>query len=620
MKKFLSLFQPRKVTTLPSNGDKNKYRASNYAIGRNKRNVAIATFKDKKLYISGGTSLAFLGGANYDSGILPDIAMNAGGVVIEVHESQSWNNLYCTVGSIAANGAITFGSAKKYTSGILPSVAVNTHNVVVEVHQSESSLDSTIWYLVGRVNGGAISFGDSVKFDDGLNPQVAINGNGVVVAAHLTSNAMTNTLYYHVGIADPDKGKIDFGPSISYDSGRCPHVAITDDDYVIEVHKSQSYDTLWYRLGLIDVAIRKITWLTPDAVHFADGTNPSVSISNGRVSIIYYHKGSVYTIDGLLVSPSWMADEFQGSSLKLNEIAFPGSHDAGMYEAKSCTLGGGSCNTVTQIKTLYDQLVHGSRYFDLRPVIRGGELELGHYSRIPLLGYQGCSGEKLGAALSEVARFAAGSSDLIVLKFSHYINLDTGKGGFNTAEFQLLVGVVRNVLVNYMYHERWNASLGSTPIQDLMRQGQATVLCVFEGISPSDAWRAQGVYAYKDFGGTGRADLVVYDEYSKTNDLNTMVPEQLSRLRDPANRSPSSLFLLSWTLTQSDLQASTCTSFTGTSILDLAKIANDALYVSLVPRISNGNINRGVIPNVVYVDAYDANALNICYLLNTYLQ
>ena len=82
----------------------------------------------------------------------------------------------------------------------------------------------------------------------------------------------------------------------------------------------------------------------------------------------------------------------------------------------------------------------------------------------------------------------------------------------------------------------------------------------------------------------------------------------------------NSLFWLCWTLTQSDLQGAKCTKLTGTSILDLAKVANSAPYEHFVPRIADGSITRQLIPNVVYVDACDTQALNMCYLRNTYPQ
>lgn len=51
----------------------------------------------------------------------------------------------------------------------------------------------------------------------------------------------------------------------------------------------------------------------------------------------------------------------------------PGSHDAGMSSFKSGTVGAHFANTQTQYLDIYQQLMAGSRFFDLRPVLSKGQ-------------------------------------------------------------------------------------------------------------------------------------------------------------------------------------------------------------------------------------------------------
>jgi len=64
----------------------------------------------------------------------------------------------------------------------------------------------------------------------------------------------------------------------------------------------------------------------------------------------------------------------------LREMVIPASHDAGMYTI-SKSYGGIAHNTVTQRVSIYEQLHHGVRYFDIRPILRRGTFWTGHFTR-----------------------------------------------------------------------------------------------------------------------------------------------------------------------------------------------------------------------------------------------
>ncbi|HEX4862189.1 MAG TPA: hypothetical protein VFV07_13210, partial [Rhizomicrobium sp.] len=78
---------------------------------------------------------------------------------------------------------------------------------------------------------------------------------------------------------------------------------------------------------------------------------------------------------------------------------------------------------------------------------------------------------------------------------------------------------------------------------------------------------------------------------------------QIPKLRNPANHG-GDMFLLSWTLTQSDEQAVACVLGGGvaTTILDLARGANAALRKNMVPALLDGTLEAGMRPNLIYID------------------
>jgi hypothetical protein len=125
---------------------------------------------------------AFFGLAlKYDDGVQTQVAMNAAGVVVEVHKSQSFNKLWCHAG-IINKATVNWSRSAKYDGGVTPSCAINIQNKVVEVHKSEWK--NGLWYHVGDVNGASISWSGSRQYDTGITPNVAMNDRDVVVEVH----------------------------------------------------------------------------------------------------------------------------------------------------------------------------------------------------------------------------------------------------------------------------------------------------------------------------------------------------------------------------------------------------------------------------------------------------
>ncbi|MDO7877689.1 hypothetical protein Q5H93_23335 [Hymenobacter sp. ASUV-10] len=562
----------------------------------------------------------------YDDGITPGVALNASGTVVEVHQSNGGSsNLWCHVGPVnTSSKSISFGKSQQYDKGTTPSVALNDHGVVVEIHQSNGA-STSLWYNVGQVDTSKkeIDFGKSWEHVNGVTPIVALNNNGLVVEVH-QSNGPSFNLWYTVGQVNTSDKSISFGESQPYDTGTRPAITLTDDGRVIEVHRSQTFDTLWRRTGTVNAATNTIVWDNNGiSILYGQGDTPSIGLSGANLIQVDQSASFalMYAATTLADHSNWMADNLSLlGSRQLQQIVLPASHDAGMYTLESCFPGANSCNTQTQTRTIGEQLVGGSRYFDLRPVLYNSTLYTGHYFALNA----GCNGGALSDILSQVKEFMQNSRDLVILKFSHYFNRDSMLAGFGTAQMEQLINLVTSTLGPVLYTGAVpSGGLATATLNDLMASG-GRVLAVFDELDSS--LKESGIYSYLDrsnsaLGGkTGTADLIVYDVYAQKSELDEMISNQLEKLDNPANHG-GSLFLLSWTLTLSAAQSVVCGSYSSyvTSILSLADQAAEALYPTMQQWLQGGQISTTYIPNLLYIDNSRGYATEVALWLNQQL-
>lgn len=79
-----------------------------------------------------------------------------------------------------------------------------------------------------------------------------------------------------------------------------------------------------------------------------------------------------------------------------------------------------------QSMSVYGQLVSGSRFLDIRPVVAGGKFATGHYSMVgKAVGWQGMNGERIKDIIADVNRFTADNRELVIINLSHDIDTDT---------------------------------------------------------------------------------------------------------------------------------------------------------------------------------------------------
>jgi hypothetical protein len=140
-----------------------------------------------------------------------------------------------------------------------------------------------------------IVFGLSLNYDDGVQTSVAINNNGKLVEVHKSQGAQT--LWYHTG--QSRQMDVSWSGSHQYDDGITPSVALNDHDLVVEVHKAQFWDKLWYHVGRINGD--KVNWSSGH--EYDSGVLPSVALDNDNwcvevhksqgISGLWYHVGQV---------------------------------------------------------------------------------------------------------------------------------------------------------------------------------------------------------------------------------------------------------------------------------------------------------------------------------------
>lgn len=314
------------------------------------------------------------------------------------------------------------------------------------------------------------------------------------------------------------------------------------------------------------------------------------------------------------VPARWMEQTLDFSKT-LKQISIPGSHDAGMYISSHCTPGAASCNTETQKKPMLGQLEAGMRYLDLRPVWTAGAFSTGHFSNVDVLGGQGCLGGTLKDIFTGVNDFLSrGHKELVILNLSHYYDRDAGRFSFDESRLSALIDLVTRMLGKWLYVNDTGSRLAAIPLSQIIG-GSGKVIAVFDGLP--DRLVRSGIYQCSDYSPRGdqpgivSGALSIYNKYSDTNDFGFMRKDQLGKL-DCALNHGGDLFLLSWTLTQSAVQASGCVVGVAAGIIALAEKA----IKSIVPDLRDHVITIANVPNIVHLDVSPEQATAACIDVN----
>ncbi|RPI06858.1 MAG: T9SS C-terminal target domain-containing protein [Ignavibacteriae bacterium] len=327
-----------------------------------------------------------------------------------------------------------------------------------------------------------------------------------------------------------------------------------------------------------------------------------------------YVNFGLYEIDGLIYTDhtdmqNWMKDSYTFiADKRVIDICIPGSHDAGMYVDNGGTPLASQCNTLTQDKSIYDQLLLGTRFFDIRPVKSAGIFKTGHYGNIGDKTCQGKNGESIASIIQGINNFIskAGRKEFIILYLSHSLDTDgpVTSGWYNPlniSQWNQLFNQLSAINNLYILPANERINLTQLKISQFLNNGTSSVLIIVDNGNDYGSYPAAthiDAQYYKKGFYVSSESLNKFDNYSGSNDYSIMssgsnTSGQLYKMYN----NPLSYFLLSWTLTQSSEQAVGCVSpFYVASIKDLASIANANLTTILY------NYTKTVFPNIIYTD------------------
>lgn len=280
---------------------------------------------------------------HYGKGSAPAVALNIDNVAVAIHEGLTSGTLDYKVGQVSGS-KVSWSKRQKFDTGKQPSVAING-SLVVEVHEAHNNLtgEDRIWYRLGSLDGSKINFSESHAYDKGKRPAVAINNQGVVVEVHKSENF--DTLYYHVGSMYGNT--IKFGDSHDYSKGIRPSVDINNNGLVVEVHQSESHTSLWYRLGQVEGS--KIKWRNNgESVKYAEGKRPDVAItSDGQITVVHQKDDTLWyrigqakgdSIDWLMESTTQYSKNGATPAVACNDAKAVEIHSSGEKELSASVL------------------------------------------------------------------------------------------------------------------------------------------------------------------------------------------------------------------------------------------------------------------------------------------
>jgi hypothetical protein len=208
---------------------------------------------------------------------------------------------------------------QSYDNGDYPCCAINANNVGVSIHEGTGS--SSLNYRLFTVNGAKVSFVPAPKqnkFGNGYDPSVVLTDDGVVVEAHGTDRG-GGGLEFQVGVLK--NSTIAFlGSPARIGKGHNPSIAIDRAGHIVEVHERDS--KLYYRLGRLDAANRRVEWpkdeidLTKPGDRPTVGDCPAVAMNrNGQLVAVYVNGGSLFYLRGNLLNKGP-----NGASIQWNQV------------------------------------------------------------------------------------------------------------------------------------------------------------------------------------------------------------------------------------------------------------------------------------------------------------
>lgn len=359
------------------------------------------------------------------------------------------------------------------------------------------------------------------------------------------------------------------------------------------------------------------------------------SLNNQRHSLInlgFEHDGGVSFIlagDGGMPYVSsnppaaWMqATLFTIGSRTLRQIAIPASHDAGMSGITQAWVGTFH-NTATQTDGIYEQLLSGARWLDIRPVSAyrheagaGTEFYVGHFSEAKVFKVVGATGISFEKMIAAINRFTAENpGELIILDLTHELDGDEHwKWGFTTEQWQALYEVLGDI------KDLWEPDDDSIP-QDFTSVPLRTF--IQPGSNSAVLIRIPG-HAPFPLGGEQNENLPLSafvpdyhfpfeGSYSNTDNPNTLARDQVAKLQSMRATTEAKMQRSTWTITVGIWKMLDVANWKN-SIIGQAIHAHRKLFSSLWPAMS-----KSTYPNLIEVDNFkDSQVTALCMGINSH--
>ena len=334
-----------------------------------------------------------------------------------------------------------------------------------------------------------------------------------------------------------------------------------------------------------------------------DSGSTNQSPQGSKIDLGFRHDGAVNWIMSTDEAGKWWSNsgtytdwmqQSMGSlaNRTLRHICMPGSHDAGMNQYHPGTVGADFANTQAQYLDVYHQLIAGSRYFDLRPVISDGQWTSGHYSSLDGV-WVGGNGQSVADMISQVNQFTAQYKELVIINLSHTLDTDNGYQDLSQDQWNQLFDTLKGINNRYTVSNPGNTDFSNNVLGDFITD-RASVFIMAQlpgGINLGD-YANQGFFSGDNW--------PLFDSYANSNSLATMQADQINKLHQNRNVVASdadrkdTFSTFSWTLTQQVADVLN----PDRAILNLAASAFDAL-------VSEGwnAFTPQSFPNVLFVDA-----------------
>ena len=213
---------------------------------------------------------------------------------------------------------------------------------------------------------------------------------------------------------------------------------------------------------------------------------------------------------------AWMQNNLSTlGKLPLKHLCMPGTHDAGMWMVDGGTAFAGKTTTITQTRSIGGQLLAGSRFFDIRPVISAGAFKTGHYNEMGT--WQGTNGQSIASIIDDVNAFTSTHKELVILYLSHDLNTDSGYGPLTQEDWNRLLSQLQNIKDLYIAPSPPD-DLTKIALADYIGTGAAVVVVVDRSDIALGKFANNGFYTKKQFS--------VFDSYAGKSSVEEMASDQ----------------------------------------------------------------------------------------------